>query len=244
MADGWRAGVRASAPLALPTAVVGASFGLLAAPELGAWPAVVMSALVWSGTAQFAAVGSLLTGAGPAVAVGSGVLANARFLPMGLAIAGSMTGGPLRRVAAAASLADASFAIGSRGGGRFDVPAIVGAMPVQYTAWVGGTAAGAAGAGLVADPAAWGLDVLFPVLYLSLLLPELGLCRAGPDPGSRPAEAVDRRRPLAAAALAVTITLALTPFAPPGTPVLLAATAALIGLRRPAHPVGSTGERQ
>ncbi len=242
MVDGWRAGVRASLPLAVPTAVVGASFGVLAAPALGVWPVVVMSALVWSGTAQFAAVGALLTGAGAGVAVGAGVLANARFLPMGLAIAASVTGGPLRRAAVGASLADGSFAIGSRGGGRFDVAAIAGAMPVQYAAWVGGTAAGAVGAGVVADPAAWGLDVLFPVLYLSLLLPELGLHRTGPHRGPGPGRRAGRR-PRAAAALAVAITLVLTPFAPPGVPVLLAATAALIGLRRPTHPSGSTGGR-
>jgi hypothetical protein len=37
--------------------------------------------------------------------------------------------------------------------------------------------------------------------------------------------------------LAGAITLVLTPFAPPGVPVLAAAAAALIGLRAPRHPV-------
>ena len=44
---------------------------MLAAPTLGVLPTVVMSALVWSGTAQFAALGALTSGAGPAVAAGA-----------------------------------------------------------------------------------------------------------------------------------------------------------------------------
>lgn len=228
MLDRWPPGLRASLPTALPTAAVGVSFGLLAASALGAVPTVLMSVLVWSGTAQFAVVAGLLAGAGPAVATGTGLLANARFLPMGFAIAPSMTGGPIRRTAVGALLADASFAIGHRGADRFDVTAIAWAMPVQYLSWVGGTAAGAVGAGAVGDPTRWGLDVLFPVFYLSLLLPELGLRRADREPGAPP-----DRRPLAAAALAALITVTLTPIAPPGVPVLAAALAAAIGLRKP-----------
>jgi predicted branched-subunit amino acid permease len=223
----WPDGLRASLPTALPTAAVGVSFGLLAAPALGAVPTVAMSVLVWSGTAQFAAVTGLLAGAGPAVAIGTGLLANARFLPMGFAIAPSMNSRPVRRAAVGVLLADASFAIGHRSSGRFDVTAIAWAMPVQYLAWVAGTAAGAAGAGVVGDPERWGLDVLFPVFYLSLLMPELGLRRPDREPGHR-----TDRRPLAAAVLAAFITVALTPLAPPGVPVLAAALAAALGLRR------------
>jgi predicted branched-subunit amino acid permease len=43
--------LRPSLPLALPTAAIGLTFGLLAAPIIGVPAAVVMSALVWSGTA-------------------------------------------------------------------------------------------------------------------------------------------------------------------------------------------------
>ncbi len=230
MIDRWPVGLRASLPIALPTAAVGVTFGLLAAPAVGLVPTVVMSAVVWSGTAQFAALSGLLAGAGPTIATGTGLLANARFLPMGFAIAPSMTGRPIRRAAVGALLADASFAIGHRGGDRFDVTAIAWATPVQYASWVAGTAAGAAGAGVIGDPERWGLDVLFPVFYLSLLLPELGLRRDHREPG-RPID----RRPLAAAVLAALITVALTPFAPPGVPVLAAALAAAIGLRRPSE---------
>jgi branched chain amino acid efflux pump len=212
----WHRGLRASMPLVLPTAAVGVTFGLLAGPVLGPIAAVAMSALVWSGTAQFAALSVLSAGGGAVLAGASGLLANARFLPMGFAIAPAVRGSLPRRAGVGATLVDASFAIAHRGGGRFDVPALVGAAPLQYLAWVGGTAAGAAGADLVGDPARWGLDVLFPAFYLSLLLPDL---RA--DPRAR-----------LVAGVAAGIALALTPLTPPGVALLVAAAAALIGLKR------------
>lgn len=235
----WPEGMRASVPLGLPTAVVGASFGLVAAPIFGSWPAVLMSALVWSGTAQFALLSILTPGGGAVLAGSTALLSNARFLPMGFAIAPSMTGPPLRRFLTGALLADASFAIAHRAGGRFDPAAVAWAAPVQYAAWVGGTAAGVLGADAVGNPARWGLDVLFPVFYLSLLLPELFPHQA--DKASRSVIAVGRwrreaaARPAVSRALVVTaasaaITVALTPITPPGVPVLAAAAASLIGL--------------
>jgi predicted branched-subunit amino acid permease len=234
----WPEGLRASMPLALPIAAVGMSFGLLAGPVLGAIPSIVMSAVVWSGTAQFAALTILTPGGGTALAAGAGLLANTRFLPMGFAIAPSVRGGPVRRLLKGAVLADASFVIGHRGGGHFDISAIAWATPVQYVTWVGGTVAGVAGATAIGDPGRWGLDVLFPIFYLSLLLPELFPVhiQAG---GHRARRQADRRnlRPIIVALLAAAITLALTPVSPPGVPVVVAAAAALIGLRAPREPV-------
>ena len=72
-----------------------------------------------------------------------------------------MRDGTLRRLLKGAVLADASFVIGNRGGGRFDISAIAWAAPVQYVTWVGGTVAGVAGARAIGDPGRWGLDVCF-----------------------------------------------------------------------------------
>jgi branched chain amino acid efflux pump len=93
---------------------------------------------------------------------------------------------------------------------------------VQYVAWVGGTAAGVLGATAIGDPRRWGLDVFFPVFYLSLLLPELF-----------PKHARRNMRPIIVAVMATAITLLLTPVTPPGVPVLVAVVAALLGLRAP-----------
>jgi predicted branched-subunit amino acid permease len=250
----WPEGLRASVPLALPVAAVGMTFGLLAGPLLGAVPSIVMSTLVWSGTAQFAALSVLASGGGTALAAGAGLLANTRFLPMGFAIAPSMTGGPLRRFLRGAVLADASFVIGNRGAGRFDISALVWAAPLQYLPWIAGTIVGVVGASAIGDPTRWGLDVLFPVFYLSLLLPELfpdrlqghGERRSGPASdrsGHHGFAAVLSRRPIIVAVLGAAITLALTPIAPAGVPVLVAASAALIGLRPPPQSAADTGDK-
>lgn len=232
-------GVRLSLPLILPTAAVGVSIGLLAAPLLGPFPAIAMSALVWAGSAQFAALGVLSGGAGVWLAIVTGMIANGRFLPMGFALAPSTPGGPLRRLATGAAMVDASYALAHRGGGRFDPAIIVWSMPAQYVAWVGGTALGVAGAGVLGDPDRFGLDVLFPVFFLGLLLPELWPARfgrhggdgiGGAEPESPPPPRT-ARRPLVVAGLAAVIVLVLTPFTPTGVPVLVAAAAALVGLR-------------
>jgi predicted branched-subunit amino acid permease len=217
MRHGKEVGLRRSAAVALPTAAIGVTFGLLAEPVLGAPAALLMSAVVWSGTAQFATLDVLATGGGAALASTTGLLANARYLPMGFAIAPSLRGGILRRAGAGVALTDASFAVAHRGRGRFDIAALAWSLPLQYLAWVGGTAAGVAGSMFAADPERFGLDVLFPVFYLGLLWPELrGSARA--------------YRVAAASAL---VTLALVPIAPAGVPVLAAAATALLGLRAP-----------
>ena len=171
------------------------------------------------GDSPFASVGVLAAGGTTALAIGTGLLANARYLPMSFAIAPDTRGSAVRRAVSGALLADASFAIAHRGEGRFDIETLEWSSLLQYLSWQVGTIAGAFGARLLADPTALGLDALFPVFYLGLLLPELR--------GSG-------RRPLVAAALAACITLVLLPITPAGVPVLVAALAALIGLRRPA----------
>ena len=209
--------VRRSAPLLLPTAALGVTFGLLASPVIGVLPALVMSAIVWSGTAQFGALSVLAGGGGVPLAMGTGLLANARFLPMGFALAPSLSGSWWRRAATGAVMVDASFALAHEGEGRFDPETVVWSAPLQYAGWVGGTAAGVAGASLFADPGTFGLDVLFPVFYVGLLLPELH--------GSA--------RRLVVAAMSAVVALVLVPIVPEGIPVLAAAATALLGLKEP-----------
>lgn len=85
--------------------------------------------------------------------------------------------------------------------------------PVQYASWVGGTALGVLGAAVI-DPEALGLDVLFGIFYLSMLLPE-----------------VRSRLAIVASIVAAATALMLTPVLPEGVPVLVASLVALLGLR-------------
>src|SRR6476469_1727926 len=92
-----RTGMRAGLPLVLPTLAIGLSFGVLAQPVMGSIAPVLMSLAVFSGAAQFAALTVLTAGGGAVAAIAAGMLMNARWLPMGLAVGPSLSGGRTRR---------------------------------------------------------------------------------------------------------------------------------------------------
>lgn len=211
--DSLKAGFRAGTPFAVAAALVSISFGVLAEPVMGSGAALAMSAFVFAGSAQFGATAVLASGGGPLPAIVAAVLLNARYVPMGIALAPSLRGGPLRRAAYGEAMIDASWAMASRGGGRFDPDFLVGATLPSYPAWVGGTAIGVFAGDAIADPEALGLDALFPAFFLALLAGEL---RAG--------------RARGVAALGAALALVLVPVAPPGVPVIAASAAALLGL--------------
>jgi predicted branched-subunit amino acid permease len=207
--------MRAALPFVLPSFALAVSFGVLAR-SLGWGPVapIVFSLVAFSGSAQFAAAGVLGAGGGVVPAVGSAVLVNARFLLMGVAVAPSLIGGRLRRAAEGQAVIDASWAL-AQDSGRLDRERMLGATLPQWAGWQLGTVVGALGGESLGDPEALGLDVLFPVFFLALLLPELR------EPRAR-----------LVAALAVPVTLVLIPLAPAGLPVLAAGALALLGLRR------------
>ncbi|MGI8610643.1 MAG: hypothetical protein ACR2MY_15700 [Candidatus Dormibacteria bacterium] len=78
-----------------------------------------------------------------------------------------------------------------------------------------GTIIGVLGGRYFGDPKRLGLDAAFPALFLALVVAQLR-----------------SRRAIIAALLGGAIALALVPFTPAGLPVLLAAAACLLGLRR------------
>jgi 4-azaleucine resistance transporter AzlC len=210
-----RRGIRAGLPLALPTLVIGISFGVLAAPIMGNVAAIVMSGVVFAGSAQFAAISVLGAGGTAAAAAAAGLLLNARFLPMSIAAAPATRGGRLRRALEGQTIVDASWALAAGADGHFDRQILIGGALPQFSAWFAGTAIGVLVGSALGDPDALGLDAMFPAFYLSLLVGEL---RSG-----------DAR---IAAGLAAAIALILVPFVPPGVPVLAAGLAALTGLLR------------
>ena len=203
-------------PYSIAGGVLALSFGVLAREAgFSALGAMVMSAVVFAGSAQFAAISIIAAGGGLGAAIGAAALMNGRFLPMGIALAPSLPGSPLARAAQGQTVVDASWAMALQGDGRFDRHFLFGATAVQYVTWLGGTAIGAFGGSALGDPRALGLDAIFPAFFVALLLPELRDARS-------------RGVALAGAAIA----LALVPVAPPGVPVLAASVAALAGLKR------------
>jgi 4-azaleucine resistance transporter AzlC len=212
----YLAGARAGLPFALATLVLGISFGVLARSlGWGIVAPIVFSVIAFSGSAQFAVVAVLGAGGGAVAAIVAAVLLNSRFLPMGVAVAPFLKGGPLRRALEGQAVVDASWALASRGGGRFDREFMIGATLPQVVAWIGGTVVGVLSSDVVGDVERLGLDVIFPAFFMALLVEEL---RAG-------------GRTIAAALIAAVLSLALVPWVPPGVPVIAACAAALVGLK-------------
>jgi 4-azaleucine resistance transporter AzlC len=209
----YRDGVRAVAPILPAAALFAASFAVLArAADFDGFAAVVMSATTFAGSAQFAAVSILGAGGGVAAAILAAVLLNARYAPIGISVGPIFPGSVWRRIAEAQLIVDESWALSSRGQGRFDRGILVGAGAALWVAWTGGTVVGALAGGAIGDPNTLGLDGAFPALFLALLLPQLG----------------GRQRRLAALAGAA-IAFVLIPFTSPGVPVIGACAACAIG---------------
>jgi predicted branched-subunit amino acid permease len=211
----FRDGARRALPVVAPTAALGISFGVLAKPIMGPVAPVVMSILVFSGGAQFAALSVLQASGTGGAAFLAGMLMNSRWVPMSLAVRPSLRGGRARAVVESQAIVDASFVFADRGDGTFDRELLIGATFAQAVGWIGGTLAGVLAGGFLGDPAALGLDAIFPAFYLLLLV-----------------EAAQTSRARVAAGLAALIAFALMPFAPPGVPIVVASAAALLGLRR------------
>lgn len=201
-------------PFGVAVFAISFSFGVLARPVLGSVAPVVMSIVVFSGAAQFGALAVLTAGGSTAAAIAAGVLLNARYAAMGLALAPSLRGRALSRAAFALTTVDASWAAASVGDGTFDPWYMVGGSVPQYVGWVGGTVVGVLVGPRLGSPGSLGLDALFPAFFLALLVEE--------------ARGMKRR---VAAGGGAGIALVLTPLVPAGLPILAAAAAALLAAR-------------
>src|SRR5438445_7926897 len=89
--------LQSAAPIAIAVLVFGISFGVLAvAAHLPGWSVVLMSILVFAGSAQFAALGVVTAGGSVLTAILAGALLNLRYIATGMAVARSLPGGRLR----------------------------------------------------------------------------------------------------------------------------------------------------
>jgi branched chain amino acid efflux pump len=194
----------------------GIAYGILASTVgMGSLAPIVMSATTFAGSAQFAAASVLDDGGSIATAVVAAVLLNARYLAISVANAGAFEGSRLRRLFESQLIVDESWAVAQRGGGRIDRRILVAAGLLLYPCWVGATALGVFGGGLLGKPERFGLDAAFPALFLALLV-----------------SVVKTRREIVAALAGGAVALALIPFARPGVPVIAASAVCLLGLRK------------
>lgn len=208
--------VSAGLLLGFAVGIFGVSFGLLAVTSgLSRTQACAMSLLVFTGASQFAAVGVVAAGGSPLTAIGSALLLGARNGVYGLAMSRVLPDRIGYRLVASQFVIDESTAL-SLGQERHvdQVRAFWAAGLGTFVFWNLGTLIGALGGGLIGSPEQWGLDAAFPAGFVAVIGPHLR------KPGGKHAAV------LGAAAVLIAV-----PFLPKGAPILLAAAAALVGLR-------------
>lgn len=207
----------AAAPVVAAVAVFGVSYGVLATSAgLAMWQVLLMSAFVFAGSAQFAFVGVIAAGGGPAAAALSGALLNSRYLATGVAAARTLPGGRVRRFLAAQLVVDESFALGVGAGSaaRPDPRVMTVAGVALWLAWLAGSFSGALAGPAIGRPETLGLDAAFPALFVALLWPLF-----------------DHRPAVRAALAGVLAALVLEPFVPSGLALAGAAVAGLAAYR-------------
>ncbi|MFI2436828.1 AzlC family ABC transporter permease [Streptomyces sp. NPDC018693] len=205
--------VRDSALVWMASGVVGVSFGAISvAGGLPVWVPVVMSLVVYAGSAQFSAVGILISGGGPVAATATGLLLNTRTAAFSLAVAEILGRGRAARFLGAHLVTDetVAFALAQSDPGRRRAAFWISGLGL-YAVWNIGVLVGAVLGTALGDTATYGLDAAFPAVLAALVLPALR----------------ENARIRRAAALGAVVALAVTPAVPAGVPVLLALTGLL-----------------
>jgi predicted branched-subunit amino acid permease len=205
---------RQALSIALAVSPFGVAFGVVCAEAgLSVWQALGFSTLVFSGSAQFAAVSVLADGGAAVAAVTAGLLLNLRSLAFGVAMAGSLRGPVWWRALAAQLMIDESTAVGTVQATdalkRYGY--LVGGLGV-FVLWnlttVLGVSVLSSSEELITD---LGIDATIPAAFLALLWPRLH----------------DREQCLVAAAGALVAVL-LVPVSPAGVPIIAAAAAVIL----------------
>jgi len=166
-------GAREILPLCTFVFVLAATFGVAARQAgLSTWLASLVSAAVFAGGAQFAALA--LLGPPPAILpILLGTLAiNARLLLLGAALAPWLLRLPRwQRLSAVTVLSDANWAQAMRAyaAGERDAGVLVGAGLAMWITWVIGTATGALASMAVPNVGRFGLDALLVGFFAAAL---------------------------------------------------------------------------
>jgi predicted branched-subunit amino acid permease len=211
--------VRDALGIGIATGAYALSFGALStAAGLSVLQTCFLSLAVFTGASQFALVGVVASGGTLTAGAATAVLLGTRNALYGLRLSSLLRLRGVRRLLGAQLVIDESTAMAvARDDAELGRVGFWATGLAVYTFWNLGTLLGALGGAALSDPKVLGLDAAPPAAYVALLAPRL---RA--------------REPWAVALTAAAVSLAAVPFLPNGAPVLLAALAALVALRRSA----------
>jgi 4-azaleucine resistance transporter AzlC len=164
-------------PVVMGYLPIGFAFGVLAAGAgISPLNSVVMSLIVFAGSAQLMAVGFISQGLNPLAIVAATLIINLRHLLMSASLSPYMKDWSKAQVAGFTfELTDETFGVhslrfeqGDSGAGR--------AMRINLVcqlAWVAGTLLGVLAGGLIEDVRPFGLDYALPAMFIALLVLQL-----------------------------------------------------------------------
>lgn len=208
-----RAVIRDALGVGVAVGTFGVSFGALAVTNgLDVWQAIALSMLTFTGGSQFALVSVIGSGGTAYAAIAASLLLGVRNALYGLRLAPMLEVTGVRRLMAAHLTIDESTAMAvaqpddRRGRLAFWVTGVT-----VFILWNLSTVIGAVGASTLGDPATLGLDAAVPAALLAVIWPQLRT-----------------RGTVVVAVGAACMALVLTPLLPPGLPVLLAASVAIV----------------
>ena len=218
-------GARLSLPFCASSIVYGLAFGLLAeGAGLSSLEAVIMSVLVFSGSAQVVVLQTWTDHPALLAIFITVLLANMRYVLMGAALRSWLAPlGGLWTTLLLLPLVDGSFALSlrERARGDHDAGVLLGSSLISYFGWVVGTATGTVTGQLIANPKAIGLDFII-----------VAFCAASA------AMMLRERAELWPALAAIAAVIACERFAPgPWTVVVAGIAAAIVGAMRYRAPV-------
>ena len=161
------------APLWIGVVPFGLAYAVLARDAgLSLLETQAMSVLVFAGSAQVSAVGLFARGAGGLEIVLTTFLLNVRHVLYGMSLARTTALPGWRRPVTAYFLTDEAFAVVAARRER-SFPFVLGAELSLFVTWNLATFGGALVGSAVPDPGKLGIDVVFPLAFLALLVPLL-----------------------------------------------------------------------
>jgi 4-azaleucine resistance transporter AzlC len=171
-------GVKRATPIVLGYIPIGFAYGVLAGKSgLSDANTILMSIIVFAGSAQFIAVGLFASGTGPAAVILTTFVVNLRHMLMAASLAPYLKGWKKRHLAFFSyELTDESFALHSTAASRL-AECRLEALSLNVTAqlsWVFGTVLGVFAAGLIGDVKPFGLDYALAAMFIGLLVAQCG----------------------------------------------------------------------
>jgi len=167
-------GVKRALPIVFGYVPIGFAYGVLAGKSgLSESNTLLMSLIVFAGSAQFIAVGLFASGTGPAAVILTTFVVNLRHMLMAASLAPYLSGWKKRYLAFFSyELTDETFALHSSAAGKLNECRLE-ALSLNMTAqvsWVIGTLLGIVASGLIGDIKPLGLDYALAAMFIGLLV--------------------------------------------------------------------------